>query len=259
MTEIVRAFALAGEAFAKPKVTINYPFEKGYLSPRFRGEHALRRYPTGEERCIACKVCRKQNNRTYLTTWRKAVRGCVSSTSHFNWDSRTRGRSTANNSLRYWHDEVYLLRILYVARGFSVSITDRPYSGAEACPVDAIVEGPNYEFATETRKFIPICRNHLSLFHNSFSWSRKSSDQLFCSPPYQMRNYFTTKRSSLAMATNGNARLRRIWWQSISTASAKNVLKALVFPDYQISFHIAISFYLTTLLFESIIPLILPW
>ena len=34
-----------------------YPFEKGALSPRFRGEHALRRYPTGEERCIACKLC----------------------------------------------------------------------------------------------------------------------------------------------------------------------------------------------------------
>ena len=41
----------------KPKVTINYPFEKGYLSPRFRGEHALRRYPSGDERCIACKLC----------------------------------------------------------------------------------------------------------------------------------------------------------------------------------------------------------
>jgi formate hydrogenlyase subunit 6/NADH:ubiquinone oxidoreductase subunit I len=38
-------------------VTINYPFEKGVLSPRFRGEHALRRYPNGEERCIACKLC----------------------------------------------------------------------------------------------------------------------------------------------------------------------------------------------------------
>lgn len=36
---------------------INYPFEKGPLSPRFRGEHALRRYATGEERCIACKLC----------------------------------------------------------------------------------------------------------------------------------------------------------------------------------------------------------
>lgn len=41
----------------KPKVTINYPFEKGYLSPRFRGEHALRRYPSGDERCIGCKLC----------------------------------------------------------------------------------------------------------------------------------------------------------------------------------------------------------
>lgn len=39
------------------QVTINYPFEKGTLSPRFRGEHALRRYPNGEERCIACKLC----------------------------------------------------------------------------------------------------------------------------------------------------------------------------------------------------------
>ena len=41
----------------KPKATINYPHEKGPLSPRFRGEHALRRYPNGEERCIACKLC----------------------------------------------------------------------------------------------------------------------------------------------------------------------------------------------------------
>ena len=40
-----------------PMHQIMYPFEKGALSPRFRGEHALRRYPTGEERCIACKLC----------------------------------------------------------------------------------------------------------------------------------------------------------------------------------------------------------
>ena len=44
--------------FFKPKVTLNYPFEKGLRSsPRFRGELALRRYPNGEERCIACKLC----------------------------------------------------------------------------------------------------------------------------------------------------------------------------------------------------------
>ena len=44
------------ELFRKSK-TINYPFEKGSISPRMRGEHALRRYPNGEERCIACKLC----------------------------------------------------------------------------------------------------------------------------------------------------------------------------------------------------------
>lgn len=52
MTELVRGLHIATEAFFSPKVTINYPFEKGAISPRFRGEHALRRYPTGEERCI---------------------------------------------------------------------------------------------------------------------------------------------------------------------------------------------------------------
>jgi len=47
---------MAGLSLKEP-ATINYPFEKGPLSPRFRGEHALRRYPSGEERCIACKLC----------------------------------------------------------------------------------------------------------------------------------------------------------------------------------------------------------
>lgn len=47
---------MLGHVFMEP-VTINYPFEKGPLSARFRGEHALRRYPNGEERCIACKLC----------------------------------------------------------------------------------------------------------------------------------------------------------------------------------------------------------
>jgi NADH dehydrogenase (ubiquinone) Fe-S protein 8 len=55
--EIFRGMWLTLEHFFKPPYTIFYPFEKGPLSPRFRGEHALRRYPTGEERCIACKLC----------------------------------------------------------------------------------------------------------------------------------------------------------------------------------------------------------
>ena len=57
LTEFVSAFFLAMRYFFTPKKTLNYPFEKGPLSPRFRGEHALRRYPNGEERCIACKLC----------------------------------------------------------------------------------------------------------------------------------------------------------------------------------------------------------
>ena len=57
LTEIVKGMALTFKYMFKPRMTINYPFEKGPLSPRFRGEHALRRYPNGEERCIACKLC----------------------------------------------------------------------------------------------------------------------------------------------------------------------------------------------------------
>jgi NADH-quinone oxidoreductase subunit I len=57
LKEFVSAFLLSMRCFFAPKKTLNYPFEKGPLSPRFRGEHALRRYPNGEERCIACKLC----------------------------------------------------------------------------------------------------------------------------------------------------------------------------------------------------------
>ena len=57
LLEVLKGLGLTLKYFFKPKVTLNYPYEKGYLSPRFRGEHALRRYPNGEERCIACKLC----------------------------------------------------------------------------------------------------------------------------------------------------------------------------------------------------------
>ena len=55
--EFLKAHWLTLKYFFKAKATINYPFEKNPLSPRFRGEHALRRYANGEERCIACKLC----------------------------------------------------------------------------------------------------------------------------------------------------------------------------------------------------------
>lgn len=57
LSDMFRGFWICTEALFKGKVTINYPFEKGTISPRFRGEHVLRRYPTGEERCIACRLC----------------------------------------------------------------------------------------------------------------------------------------------------------------------------------------------------------
>ena len=57
LSELVSGMALTLKYFFKPKVTLNYPYEKGPISPRFRGEHALRRYASGEERCIACKLC----------------------------------------------------------------------------------------------------------------------------------------------------------------------------------------------------------
>ena len=57
LTELLRGMSLTLKYVFDKKVTINYPFEKNPISPRFRGEHALRRYPNGEERCIACKLC----------------------------------------------------------------------------------------------------------------------------------------------------------------------------------------------------------
>ena len=57
MQDFIKGFLLGMKYFVAPKPTLNYPHEKGPLSPRFRGEHALRRYANGEERCIACKLC----------------------------------------------------------------------------------------------------------------------------------------------------------------------------------------------------------
>ena len=57
LTDFLSGLFIAIKESFKTKKTLNYPFEKGKISPRFRGEHALRRYPNGEERCIACKLC----------------------------------------------------------------------------------------------------------------------------------------------------------------------------------------------------------
>jgi NADH-quinone oxidoreductase chain I len=95
-----------GQVFKEP-ATINYPFEKGPLSPRFRGEHALRRYPSGEERCIACKLC-------------EAI--CPAQAITIEAEERADG---SRRTTRY---DIDMTKCIYC--GFC----------QEACPVDAIVE-----------------------------------------------------------------------------------------------------------------------
>ena len=118
LTEFVSAFFLAMRYFFKPKPTLNYPFEKGPISPRFRGEHALRRYPNGEERCIACKLC-------------EAV--CPALAITIESDQREDG---TRRTTRY---DIDLFKCIYC--GFC----------EEACPVDAIVETRLHEYHMEHR------------------------------------------------------------------------------------------------------------
>ena len=69
MMDFGEAFFLGMRQMFRPKATIMYPFEKGPLSPRFRGEHVLRRYPNGEERCIACKLCEAICPKRKASSW----------------------------------------------------------------------------------------------------------------------------------------------------------------------------------------------
>ncbi|PCH40856.1 NADH-ubiquinone oxidoreductase 23 kDa subunit [Wolfiporia cocos MD-104 SS10] len=119
LTEILRGMWLVLEQVFRPPYTIMYPFEKGPLSPRFRGEHALRRYPSGEERCIACKLC-------------EAI--CPAQAITIESEARLDG---SRRTTRY---DIDMTKCIYC--GFC----------QEACPVDAIVETQNQEFSTETRE-----------------------------------------------------------------------------------------------------------
>jgi len=150
MTEIWRAVWLTAEVALKPKVTINYPFEKGPLSTRFRGEHLLRRYPSGEERCISCKLC-------------EAI--CPAQAITIESEPRADG---SRKTTRY---DIDMTKCIYC--GFC----------QEACPVDAIVEGPNYEFATETHE--ELLYDKEKLLANGDKWEVAVAKNLHANYPYR--------------------------------------------------------------------------
>ena len=145
-----KAFGLSLKYIAKPKATVNYPFERSPRSPRFRGEHALRRYPNGEERCIACKLC-------------EAV--CPAQAITIEAEPREDG---SRRTTRY---DLDMVKCIYC--GLCV----------EACPVDAIVEGPNMEFTVETREELLYDKERL--LANGERWEPILAKNLEQDAPYR--------------------------------------------------------------------------
>ena len=150
LMDFVKATLLATKYMFKHKATINYPFEKGPLSPRFRGEHALRRYPNGEERCIACKLC-------------EAV--CPAQAITIEAEPRDDG---SRRTTRY---DIDMTKCIFC--GFC----------QEACPVDAIVEGPNFEYSTETRE--ELFYNKEKLLANGDRWEAEIAKNIALDAPYR--------------------------------------------------------------------------
>ncbi len=150
LTDFIGAFFLTFREMFRRKATVNYPFEKNPLSPRFRGEHVLRRYPNGEERCIACKLC-------------EAI--CPAQAITIEAEPREDG---SRRTSRY---DIDMTKCIYC--GFC----------QEACPVDAIVEGPNFEFATETREELFYDKERL--LANGDRWERVIAKNLELDAPYR--------------------------------------------------------------------------
>jgi len=128
LTELLRGMGLTGKSFFRRKITVQYPEEKTPLSPRFRGLHALRRYPNGEERCIACKLCEAVCPAMCITI-----------------ESEERPDGTRRTT-RY---DIDLFKCIYC--GFC----------EEACPTDAIVMTRHFEFHMEEREQAVIDKSRL--------------------------------------------------------------------------------------------------
>ncbi len=150
LVELMQGMWLTFRHMFRPKVTLNYPYEKGYLSPRFRGEHALRRYANGEERCIACKLC-------------EAV--CPAQAITIEAEPRDDG---SRRTTRY---DIDMTKCIFC--GFC----------EEACPVDAIVEGPNFEYATETRE--ELMYDKQKLLDNGARWEVEIAQRLSLDAKYR--------------------------------------------------------------------------
>ena len=149
--ELVAGLGLTLRYFFKPKATINYPYEKGPISPRFKGEHALRRYPNGEERCIACKLCEAICPAQAITI-----------------EAGPRRNDGTRRTTRY---DIDMVKCIYCGMC------------QEACPVDAIVEGPNFEFATETREELYYDKQRL--LDNGDRWERELARNIELDAPYR--------------------------------------------------------------------------
>jgi NADH-quinone oxidoreductase subunit I len=149
--EFVIAMALGIRYLLGPKATLNYPHEKGPLSPRFRGEHAQRRYPNGEERCIACKLCEAICPAQAITI-----------------EAGPRRNDGTRRTTRY---DIDMVKCIYCGLC------------QEACPVDAIVEGPNFEFATETREELYYDKERL--LANGDRWEREIAKNMALDAPYR--------------------------------------------------------------------------
>jgi NADH-quinone oxidoreductase subunit I len=150
LMDFVGAFGLAFMHLSRPKKTVMYPHERNPQSPRFRGEHALRRYPNGEERCIACKLC-------------EAI--CPAQAIVIEAEPRADG---SRRTTRY---DIDMVKCIYCGLC------------QEACPVDAIVEGPNSEYTVETREELYYDKQRL--LDNGDRWEREIAKNLELDAPYR--------------------------------------------------------------------------